>query len=244
MGQSGGNLYGLVRPRRGEDLVYIHRQTTQRLALSPDPWEPISVDRDEFPDEILADMARLYGGIHEQWREISWWLGRVHHTAAMSAQPILSSSNYVVVTERGYETSGHRPHGLVELVFGRNSHAFATCFLAPITHSGHFGIQMMGLLNGDRLNRRLVRCYDGFFIHVTCYILCPPPFLWSELYQSAPLVADTLHTVEVYPVSERTRRSVPCLYCRRVFSHSQSPLSHSGSALQVRVDGRDSKAVP
>ena len=185
--------YGL-RPRRGEDLVYIHRQTTQRLAISPDPWEPISVDRDEFPDEILADMARLYGDIHEQWREISWWLCRVHHTAAMSAQPILSSSNYVVVTERDYETFGHRPHGLVELVFGRNSHVFATClprwlnwplllaFSAPITHSGHFGIQMMGLLNGDRLNRRMVRCYDGFFIHVLFFA---SPFLWSELYQSA-----------------------------------------------------------
>ena len=64
---------------------------------------------------------------------------------------------------------------------------------------------MMGLLNGDRLNRRLVRCYDGFFIHVLFFA---SPFLWSELYQSAPLVADTLHTVEVYPVGERTKRSI------------------------------------
>ena len=183
--------YGLVRPHRGEDLVYIHRQTIQRVAISPDPWEPISVGRDEFPDEILADMAMLFADIHEQWREISWWLCRVHHSAAMSAQSILSSSNYVVVTERDYEAFGHRPHGLVELVFGRNSHVFATClprwlnwplllaFLAPIAHSGHFGIQMMGLLNGDRLNRRLVRCYDGFFIHVLFFA---SPFLWSELY--------------------------------------------------------------
>ena len=184
------------------------------MAISPDPWEPISVGRDEFPDEILADMAMLFADIHEQWREISWWLCRVHHTAAMSAQPILSSSNYVVVTERDYEAFGRRPHGLVELVLGRNSHVFATClprwlnwplllaFLAPIAHSGHFGIQMMGLLNGDRLNRRLVRCYDGFFIHVLFFA---SPFLWNELY---PLVADTLHTVEVYPVSERTQRSI------------------------------------
>ena len=65
--------YGLVRPHRGEDLVYIHRQTTQQVAISPDPWEPISVGRDEFPDEILADMAMLFADIHEQWREISWW---------------------------------------------------------------------------------------------------------------------------------------------------------------------------
>ena len=209
--------YGLLRPCRGEDVVYIHRQTTQRFAISPDPWEPISVDRDEFPDEILADMARLYNDIHEHWREISWWLCRVHPTSSMSAQPILSSSNYVVVTERDHETLGHRPHGLVELVFGENSHVFATClpqwlnwplllaFLEPITHSGHFGIQMMGLLNGDTLNRRLVRCDDGFFIHVLFFA---SPSLWSELYQSAPLLADTLHTVEVYPVSERTRRSI------------------------------------
>ena len=64
---------------------------------------------------------------------------------------------------------------------------------------------MMGLLNGDRLNRRLVRCDNGFFIHVLFFA---SPSLWSELYQSDPLLADTLHTVEVYPVSERTRRSI------------------------------------
>ena len=50
-----------------------------------------------------------------------------------------------------YEAFGYRPHGLVELVFGSNSHVFATClprwlnwplllaFLEPITHTGHFG---------------------------------------------------------------------------------------------------------
>ena len=77
--------YGLLRPLHGEDLVYIYRQTTQRTAISPDPWEPISV------------------------------------------LPILSAPNYVVVTERDYEAFGYRPHGLVELVFERNSHVFATC---------------------------------------------------------------------------------------------------------------------
>ena len=66
-------------------------------------------------------------------------------------------------------------------------------FLAPIAHTGHFGIQMMGLLDGNRLNRRLVRCYDGFFVQVLFFA---SPYLWSELYQSAPLVACTLHTVE------------------------------------------------
>ena len=80
---------------------------------------------------------------------------------------------------------------------------FATClprwlnwpivlaFLEPIAHSGHFGIQMMGLLNGERLNRRLVRCYDGFFVQV---FISASPFLLSELFQNASLVADTLHT--------------------------------------------------
>ena len=123
----------------------------------------------------------------------------------------------MVVTERDYEAFGYRPHGLVELVFGSNSHVFATClprwlnwplllaFLEPITHTGHFGIQMMRLLNGERLNRRLVRCYDGFFVQV---VVSASPHLWSELYQNAPLVADTLHTVEVFPVSERTHRSI------------------------------------
>ena len=63
----------------------------------------------------------------------------------------------------------------------------------------------MGLLNGERLNRRLVRCYGGFFVQV---VVSASPHLWSELYQNAPLVADTLHTVEVFPVSERTHRSI------------------------------------
>ena len=208
--------YGLLRPLHGEDLVYIYRQTTQRTAISPDPWEPISVSRVEFPDMILEDMALFFADIHVQWREVSWWLCRIHHASTTSALPILSAPNYVVVTERDYEAFGYRPHGLVELVFG-NSHVFAAClprwlnwplvlaFLEPITHTGHFGIQMMGLLNGERLNRRLVRCYDSFFVQV---FISASPFLLSELFQNAPLVADTLHMVESFPVSERTHRSI------------------------------------
>ena len=119
--------YGLMRPLHGEALVYIHRQTTQRMAISPDPWEPISVSHVEFPDMILEDMALFFADIHVQWREVSWWLCRIHHAATTSAQPILSAPNYVVVTERDYEAFGYRPHGLVELVFERNSHVFATC---------------------------------------------------------------------------------------------------------------------
>ena len=162
------------------DLLELLVYSLGQLLVEPDfdveeLGEPISVSREEFP-EILEDVALFY--IYVQWREVSWWVCRIHHASAASALPILSAPNYVVVTERDYEAFGHRPHGLVELVFGRNSHVFATClprwmnwpivraFLEPITHSGHFGIQMMGLLNGESLNRRLVRCYDGFFVQV------------------------------------------------------------------------------
>ena len=106
---------------------------------------------------------------------------------------------------------GNRPHGLVEL------HVFPTClprwlnwpllqaFLEPISHRGHFGIQMMGFLNGDRLDQRLVLCNAGFFVHVLFFA---SPALWSELHQSAPLLVDTLHTVDVHPGVERARWSI------------------------------------
>ena len=45
--------YGLERPLHGESLVYIHRQTTQRMAISHESWEPISVSREELPELIL-----------------------------------------------------------------------------------------------------------------------------------------------------------------------------------------------
>ena len=205
--------YGLERPLHGESLVYIHHQTTQRMAISHESWEPISVSREELPELILEDIALFFADIYVQWREVSWWVCRIHHTSAASALPILSAPNYVVVTERDYEAFGHRPYGLVELViFGRNSHVFATClprwmnwpivraFLEPITHSGHFGIQMMGLLNGVSLDRRLVRCVQVF--------ISASPLVLGELSQNAPLVADTLHTAGSYPFSERTLRTI------------------------------------
>ena len=112
---------------------------------------------------------------------------------------------------------GHGPFGLVELVIGRSSHVFATClprwmnwpilqaFLEPITHSSHYGIQMMGLLNGVRLDRLLVRCYNGFFVQVS---ISASPWVLGELSQNAPLVADTLHTAGSYPFSERILRTI------------------------------------
>ena len=117
----------------------------------------------QLPELILEDIALFFADIYVQWREVSWWVCRIHHTFATSALPILSAPNYVVVTERDYEAFGHRPFGLVELVLGRNSHVFATClprwmnwpivraFLEPITHSGHFDIQMRGLYSMGRV---------------------------------------------------------------------------------------------
>ena len=207
------DTYGLERPLHGESLVYIHRQTTQRMAISHESWEPISVSREEFPDLILEDIAIFFADIYVQ----SWWVCRIHHASAASALPILSAPNYVVVTERDYEAFSHRPFGLVELVFESNSHVFATClprwmnwpivraFLEPITPSGHFDIQMRGLLNGEGLDRRLVRCYDGFFVQV---FISASPFVLIDLSQNAPLVADTLHTAGSYPFSERTLRTI------------------------------------
>ena len=211
------DTYGLERPLHGESLVYIHRQTTQRVDVSHESWEPISVSREEFPELILEDIALFYADIYVQWREVSWWVCRIHHTSVASALPVLSAPNYVVVTERDYEAFGHPPFGLVELVIGRSSHVFATylprwmnwpilqAFLEPITHSSHYGIQMMGLLNGVRLDRLLVRCYNGFFVQVS---ISASPWVLGELSQNAPLVADTLHTAGSYPFSERILRTI------------------------------------
>ena len=211
------DTYGLERPLHGESLVYIHRQTTQRMAISHESWEPISVSREEFPELILEDIALFYADIYVQWRDVTWWVCRIHHTSAASALPVLSAPNYVVVTERDYEAFFHRPFRLVELVIGRSSHVFATClprwmnwpilqaFLEPITHSGHYGIQMTGLLNGVSLDRQLVRCYNGFFVQVS---ITASPWVLGELSQNAPLVTDTLHTAGSYPFSGRILRTI------------------------------------
>ena len=72
------------------------------------PLEPISVSREEFPELILEDIALFYADIYVQWRDVTWWVCRIHHTSAASALPILSARNYVVVTERDYEAFCHR----------------------------------------------------------------------------------------------------------------------------------------
>ena len=64
---------------------------------------------------------------------------------------------------------------------------------------------MLGFINGERLSQRLVQCSNGFFVQVQ-YL--STPFLLSELYQGAPLLANTLHTVEVNPEAGRVRWSI------------------------------------
>ncbi len=78
--------YGLFRPDLNEDVVYVHRQTPARFAIAPVTWDPIPVGHYVLPAEILDDIARWYNDIHDQWREISWWLCRVHWSSTLSAQ--------------------------------------------------------------------------------------------------------------------------------------------------------------
>ena len=86
--------YGLLRPSLNEDVVYVHRQTTERFAMAPHSWDPIPVGHNVLPAEILEDIARWYNDIQDQWREITWWLCRVHSSSTLSAQPILGHSRF------------------------------------------------------------------------------------------------------------------------------------------------------
>ena len=200
--------YGLSRPDPNEEVVYVHRQTTARFAVAPVTWDPIPVGHNVLPDEILDDIARWYNDIHDRWEDITWWLCRVHESSRSSRQPILAYTNYVLVHENDFLAADMRPHGLIELVFGEDQFLFPTflprwinwptlqSFLEPISSRAHFGITMHGSYNGDSLGHRLVRCANGFFIQVH-YV--STPFLLSELFNSAPLHAVTLHTVTEYP---------------------------------------------
>ena len=244
------DTYGLYRPGLNEDVVYVHRQTTERFAVAPDSWDPIPVGHDVLPAEILEDIARWYNDIQDQWRELTWWLCRVHRSSTLSAQPILGFTNYVLVLENDYVNSGSRPHGLIELVFGDDSFVFPTClpewlnwpllqaFLEPISHRDHFGIGMLGFINGDRLCQHLVQCCNGFFVQVH-YI--STPFLLSELYQGAPLQANTLHAVEVDPDAGRVRWSLVYIaggYTLIVSRHYETVDAHSKFELMVGLRRR------
>ena len=159
----------------------------------------------------------MYNDIHARWEDITWWLCRVHDSSRSSRQPILAYTNYVLVHENDFLAADMRPHGLIELVFGEDQFLFPTflprwinlpilqSFLEPISSRAHFGITMHGSCNGNSLGHRLVRCANGFFIQVH-YV--STPFLLSELFQSAPLHAVSLHTVTEYPSERDVRWSI------------------------------------
>ena len=123
----------------------------------------------------------------------------------------------MLVSENDYVEADRRPHGLIELVFGEDSFIFPTClpwwlnwpllqaFLEPISPRDHFGIRVQGYCNGNRLSQRLVRCGNGFFVQVH---YDSTPFLLNELFQSAHLQANTLHTVGGIPIAGRVRWSM------------------------------------
>ena len=227
--------YGLFRPGPNEETVYVHRQTTSRFA--------IPVGHNVLPEEILDDIARWYNDIHDRWKDITWWLCRVHSSSMSSRLPILGYTNYVLVHENDYLAADMRPHGLIELVFGADLFLFPTflprwinwpilqTFLEPISSRAHFGISMHGFYNGRRLCQRLVRCANGFFIQVH---YASTPFLLNELFQSAPLHAVTLHTVTEYLSARAVRWSTVYIaggytlifsrYYERVDDHSKGEL--------------------
>ena len=209
--------YGLVRPDSAERVIYVHRQTNDRFAIAPHTWDPIPVGHNWVPGEILADIARWYNDIFDQWEDISWWLCRVHGSSMASRNPIFARVNYVLVNGDDFLLADQCPHGLVELVFAENQFLFPTylprwmnwpilqAFLEPMCPRTHFGICMYGLLDGARLGHRLVACVNGFFIQVH---FDATPFLLTELYNSAPLHAVTLHTATGYPMERDVRLSV------------------------------------
>ena len=208
--------YGIRRPGVDDGAVYLHRQTTERVAIAPDEWELIPVGHNISPAVILGDVARVYRDIGDQWSALTWWLCRIHESSVLSTMPILGYANYVLVLENDYVNLGRRPHGLIELVCGGNSHLFPTvlpewlnwpllqAFLEPISHCDHFGMGMVGYYNGERLSQRLQRCASGFFVQVH-YI--STVFFLRELLHSARVQANTLHVTEVQPASRRVRRS-------------------------------------
>ena len=104
--------YGICRPGVDDGAVYLHRQTTERVATGPEEWELIPVGHNMPPAAILEDIARVYRDIGDQWSALTWWLYRIHESSVLSAMPILGYANYVLVLENEYVNLGRRPHGL------------------------------------------------------------------------------------------------------------------------------------
>ena len=209
--------YGLYRPISGETVIVVHRQTTNRWAVTPEGWDEIPVHCNMRPEEILADIAHWYNDIHADWEQVGWWLCRVHASSRLSSLPALAVTNRVLIQEDDFLAVDMRPHGLVALAFGEELVVFSTffprwvnlsilrSFLEPMVSHAHFGVALRGLYNGVVIGHRLMRCESGFFLHVR---FLSTPFFLSELYHSAPLHVASLHTVTDYPRPDDVRWSV------------------------------------
>ena len=209
--------YGLYRPSPDETAIVVHRQTTQRWAVTPEGWDEIPVHYNMRPEEILADIAHWHKDIHADWEQVEWWLCRVHASSRSSSQPVLASTNYVLIQGDDFLAVDMRPHGLVELAFGNDLVLFSTffprwvnlsilwSFLEPMIPRAHFGVDVHGWYNGGEIGHRLIRCENGFFMHVR---VLSTPFLLSELYHSAPMHVACLHTATDYPRADDVQWSV------------------------------------
>ena len=98
-----------------------------------DEWELIPVGHNIPPALILEDVARVYRDIGDQWRALTWWLSRVHESSGLSTMLMLRYANHVLVLENDYVNLGRRPHGLLELVCGGDSHLFLRFFRSGLT---------------------------------------------------------------------------------------------------------------
>ena len=209
--------YGLFRPSPEETAIVVHRQTTQRWAVTPEGWDEIPVHPNMRPEEILADIAHWHNDIHADWEQVEWWLYRVHASSRSSSQPVLARTNYVLIQGGDFLAVDMRPHGLVELAFGDDLIPFSTffprwvnlsilwSFLEPMIPRTRFGVDVRGWYNGGEIGSRPMQCENGFFMQVR---FLSTPFLLSELYRSAPMHVACLHTVTDYPRADDVQWSV------------------------------------
>ena len=84
--------YGLFRPSLDKTAIVVHRQTTQRWAVTPEGWDEIPVHPNMRPEEILADIAYWHTDLRGYWEQVEWWLYRVHAFSRSSSQLVLAGS--------------------------------------------------------------------------------------------------------------------------------------------------------
>ena len=146
--------YGLFRPSPEETAIVVHRQTTQRWAVTPEGWDEIPVHPDMRPEEILADIAYWHTDLRAFWEQVEWWLYRVHASSRSSSQPVLDRTNYVLIRGDDFLAGDMRPHGLVELVFGEDLILFSTFFPRWVNLSILYGPSWSPSFRGRTLGRR------------------------------------------------------------------------------------------